>query len=124
MVTQFLRTYGSLYLIALLIAVYATVYAMPGMVPSSYAGALFSLGTALFMAMWVCSDARRRHRTPCFEFGTFIFLTWIVSVPGYLLVTRGWKGLLVVVTVFLLFMSCALFLVVLGATFLTMANQH
>jgi hypothetical protein len=59
---------------------------------------VFWQGVALCLAMWVCLDARTSKRTPCYDFGTFIFFTWYVSVPIYLLVTHGWRGAIVVLS--------------------------
>ena len=119
MVVPFLRTYGPLYLVALWGAVYSAVYEVAGTQPSGLAELTFRIGTGTFLAMWVRSDARARKCTPCFDFDTFVFFTWIVSVPGYLFATRGWRGLVIVVSAFGAFIVAVLFVIVLGTIFIS-----
>jgi len=57
-----------------------------------------SWGIAACVAMWTVQDARSRRSTPCFDFGMFVFFTWFMTVPCYLIATRGWRGLIIVVT--------------------------
>jgi hypothetical protein len=44
------------------------------------------------LVMWAMFDARRRRATPCFDFGMLLMLFWYVSIPWYLVATRGWRG--------------------------------
>ena len=46
-------------------------------------------------AVWVTRDARTRRRYPFFDFGTLVFFTCGLAVPVYLIWTRGWRGVLV-----------------------------
>jgi len=58
--------------------------------------ALAALLAAAFLpssiALWVLADARQRHRTVPYDFGTFVFIAWPVLVPIYLFTTRGWRA--------------------------------
>lgn len=120
---QFVRTYGPLYLVAFGLAVTSTAYAFSRPSTAPLLQILIWILTASSLALWVRDDARARGCTPCFEFDSFIFFTWWLSIPGYLIVTRGWRGLLVAVTAVLLFLvtaiACAIvvtfFLLLVGA---------
>lgn len=57
---------------------------------------LVTCATAALFATWVVADAESRRAVPCYDFGTFVFFTWIVSLPWYLVHTRGARGLLLV----------------------------
>ncbi|MEQ8789906.1 MAG: hypothetical protein RIC55_26665 [Pirellulaceae bacterium] len=119
---QFVRTYGALYLVAFGLAVAASAMTLARTPPQPLLELLIWLMTASTLALWVRSDARGRDCTPCFEFDSFIFFTWWLSLPGYLVFTRGWNGVLVVMTAFLLFLATtAAFLV--GAIVLTLLAQ-
>jgi hypothetical protein len=44
------------------------------------------------LVMWAMFDARRRTATPCYDFGFLMYLCWYLSVPWYLIHTRGRAG--------------------------------
>ena len=119
MVIPFLRTYGPLYLVALWVAIYSALYEVVGIQPSGRAEFTFHIATGTFLAMWVRSDARARKCTPCFDFDTFVFFTCVVSVPGYLFATRGWRGLMIVLSIVGVFIVSMLFVIVLGTIFIS-----
>ena len=105
-VAAFLRSYGALYAIALVVGMYSAIYATARLPISPVVQIVFSCGTATCLAMWACLDARSRRCTPCFDFGTFVFFTWYITVPCYLIATRGWPGLLIAfTTVFTMFVA-------------------
>ena len=97
-VAAFLRSYGALYAIALIVGVYCAIYAVSSLPVSRDVQIVFSFGIATSLAMWACLDAHSRRCTPCFDFGTFVFFTWYIAVPCYLIATRGWRGLLIFFT--------------------------
>jgi hypothetical protein len=52
------------------------------------------------------SDARRRGCTPFFDFGFLAYITLPLSLPWYLVRTRGWlRGLLVLLFVVALWLA-------------------
>lgn len=107
-VTAFLRSYGDLYAVAVVFGMYSAVFAAFPLAVSPVVQIVFSYGTATCLAMWVCRDARSCRCTPCFDFGTFVFFTWIISVPGYFVAALGWRGLLIALTlVIAVFLSAA-----------------
>ena len=55
-------------------------------------------GTTIPLAImiWVVWDAGSRRCTPCYDFGLMVYLGWVLVIPGYLLWTRGWRGLRVI----------------------------
>jgi len=97
-VIEFLRSYGALYAVALLLGIYCGVYGATQSIVAPLVQFVFSFGTATFLALWVCRDARSRRSTPCFDLGTFVFFTWYITVPSYLVATRGWRGFLIAFT--------------------------
>jgi hypothetical protein len=54
----------------------------------------------VFLILWVNADARRRCLVPCFDFGLFLALFFLPVFVWYLLWSRGWKGLLVLLGIF------------------------
>jgi hypothetical protein len=73
------------------------VYVAFGTSPSDAAGRIFSLSLALFLVFWIIADARRRHCMPCHDFGFLVGLFLPVSLVWYLIWTRGWRGLALLV---------------------------
>lgn len=53
---------------------------------------LLGLLFAWAVTSWCVSDARQRGRPLISVLQMIMFLTWIVSVPIYLISTRGWRG--------------------------------
>jgi hypothetical protein len=68
--------------------------------PGPGAGLLIPCGWTFLLALWMEADARRRRRTPCFEFGFLALLALPVSLPWYCLWSRGWWGLPVLLALF------------------------
>jgi hypothetical protein len=59
-------------------------------------GALAMLGSVLFAVTttgWCVADSRRRGRPLLSVLRMVMFFTWSVSVPIYLVASRGWRGL-------------------------------
>ena len=46
----------------------------------------------LAVALWIVEDAHQQRRTPCFDFGYFVFITYPFSLVWYCVSTRGWRG--------------------------------
>jgi hypothetical protein len=67
-------------------------YTITGAQASPLAEGLFRLSPPLAAALWVEADARRLRRVPCYEFGAFVFLGWLVAVPAYCFWSRGRAG--------------------------------
>jgi hypothetical protein len=53
---------------------------------------IFSFGWGLLCVVWVMMDARRAHRTPCFDFPLLLTLFYPASIAWYCLWSRGWRG--------------------------------
>jgi hypothetical protein len=71
---------------------FAVGYQVLGSEPSRPAALLFSYGPPAAVAVWVEADARRRRRTPCWEFGAFVLFAWPIAVPTYCFWSRGRAG--------------------------------
>jgi phosphotransferase system glucose/maltose/N-acetylglucosamine-specific IIC component len=63
------------------------------------AGYLFNASISL----WVSADAMRRGTSVPYDFDSFVFFTWPITAPVYLLRTRGARGCGVII-LFLLFL--------------------
>lgn len=87
---------GTLLVAAALLGIFDATHWVFGHSFPSAAGILVTIATAAMCASWVEADADSRRLIPCYDFGTFVFFTWIISVPWYLVHTRGPRGLLLV----------------------------
>ena len=98
-----------LLLLFILTAIYATglsVLASHGYATRPEATALlWSFEFQILLAIWVRMDRRRRNVSLPFEFDAFVFFGWPVVVPYYLYRTRGWRGLIVIAAVYMLYVT-------------------
>jgi hypothetical protein len=92
---NFLQSYGMLLIFATLVSIFTSLYAATGIAQSLMAEAISSWTLPICFVLWVQADARSRRCTPCYDFGMFVLFTWLVSVPWYLIWTRGRRGLAV-----------------------------
>ena len=58
---------------------------------------LLSYVPSVFVMLWAIGDAQHRRCTPFFDFGLLIWYLFPLSLLGYLVWTRGWRGLAVFV---------------------------
>ena len=61
------------------------------------------------IALWVSTDAMRRGAGVPYDFDSFVFFTWPITAPAYLLRTRGARGCGLVILFFLLLVIASLF---------------
>jgi hypothetical protein len=54
---------------------------------------LASYSSLFLVVAGIEADARRRHRTPCFDFGWLVAMFWPVSLVWYCFRSRGWRGM-------------------------------
>jgi hypothetical protein len=99
-IAAFLRSYGWLLIVTAIVAVFQSLYVIAGATPSMYAQLIASCTLPICFATWVQTDARIRRCTPFFDFGTFVLVIWTLAIPWYLIWTRGWRGLLVTLMFF------------------------
>jgi hypothetical protein len=60
------------------------------------------------MVLWVLADARLRHRTLPYDFGSFVFFAWPLVVPIYLFSTRGLRAFVPLGFFLLIYLAAAL----------------
>jgi hypothetical protein len=53
----------------------------------------FQFAFPLVIATWVTADARKRGRSLCYDYDSFVFFAPYI-VPIYLFQTRGWRAFL------------------------------
>ncbi len=109
MVRQFWRTYRWLLVVTAMLCGFFMAYAISGAGPSQNAQLIGSYTFPFAVLFWIQADARKRRCTPCFDFGLFLYMFPIFLVPGYLLWTRRFAGVLV--ALFLLLLYCLPWLV-------------
>nr|WP_298137685.1 hypothetical protein [uncultured Pseudomonas sp.] len=56
---------------------------------------LMAWAFALMLALWCLDDAKQVNFHRPYEFGAFIFFTWPLVLPAYLIHTRGWRGIFI-----------------------------
>lgn len=93
LLSPFARIAWTAALVAVLLVAFMANGAPPvAMILLSYLG-------PLAVVLWIVEDAHERRRTPCFDFGYFVFFTYPMSLVWYCLSTRGWRGWLLVFAV-------------------------
>ena len=90
---RWLGVYGPLLGLVTALAAIASMYVVLGERPPESVDAIFRLAPALFLVYWVVIDARRLRRVPCHDFGFLVGLFLPVSLPWYLVWSRGLRGL-------------------------------
>jgi hypothetical protein len=56
---------------------------------------IYAVGLLRATGWWLRTDSRRRGVLSVYDLGFFLYLAWPIVMPYYLLKTRGWNGLLV-----------------------------
>jgi hypothetical protein len=56
---------------------------------------IYAVGLLWATGWWLRTDSRRRGVLSVYDLGFFLYLAWPIVMPYYLLKTRGWNGLLV-----------------------------
>jgi hypothetical protein len=102
--TNWLRSYGWLWFLGAAVGVFWSAYLVTGTSPSPSAELLLQATLPFAISLWVLWDARALRCTPCYDFGMFIYFGWLLVVSAYVLWTRGWRGLLVLLMFLTLFM--------------------
>jgi hypothetical protein len=93
LLSPFARIAWTAALVAVLLVAFMASGAPPvAMILLSYLG-------PLAVMLWIVEDAHERRRTPCFDFGYFVFVTYPMSLVWYCISTRGWRGWLLVFAV-------------------------
>jgi hypothetical protein len=87
-----LATFVPLIVLTALLALINVAAIARGSLPAESRVADTSL--ALFLLFWVMTDARKRRRAPCHEFGFLVMMYMPASLVWYLLWSRGWRGIL------------------------------
>lgn len=76
-----------------------------GFVPTVGLHKLNDFVVLVMLATWVVADKRMSgRRGPAFDQGAFVLFLLPIYVPYYFLSTRGWRGLLILVAMLLLFL--------------------
>lgn len=61
----------------------------------SLTGQVWSVGFVLLIALWVTADSRGRVQVyRPHDFGWLVLLFWPIYLPYYLVHTRGWRGII------------------------------
>jgi len=73
--------------------------------PPAHMFTLFHFVLGALLATWLVADSRQSRRTqPTFDYGWFILTAFAVYVPYYVISTRRWRGLLLLLGMILLFL--------------------
>ena len=71
--------------------------------PSIESVLIHGFGFSLFLTWWVYVDRHERRYPAPFEFEAFVFFAWVVVLPFYLIQTRRWRGLPLIVALYVAF---------------------
>jgi hypothetical protein len=69
---------------------------------------LYALGFVWVMGWWLLNDSRARGVGWVLDMGLFLYIAWPLIMPYYLIKTRGWKGLLVILIFLGVYVGAAL----------------
>jgi hypothetical protein len=76
-----------------------------GFVPTEGLHKLNDIVVLIMLATWVVADKRMSARSePSFDQGAFVLFLLPIYVPYYFVSTRGWRGLLILVAMLILFL--------------------
>ena len=89
-----LAEYGPLLGLVASLTATTSMYVILGERPPEAVEAILRVAPAFFLVYWVVVDARRLRRVPCYEFGFLVGVFLPVSLPWYLIWSRGLRGLL------------------------------
>jgi len=112
---------GAMGLVVGISALHYSVMGYAGYDPSVEAETLMGWSLALMFAWWAYDDAKKKKYHRPYEFGAFIFFAWPVVLPAYLVVSRGWRGIMVFPIFVLIFYLPSL--LGWGAYYLNSANR-
>ncbi len=63
------------------------------------------IAIGITIVAWLLTDARRNHKSLCYDFDTMAFYAWPIVVPAYFVYTRGWRFVPVVVAFLALYLG-------------------
>ena len=86
---------------------YANFCADAGITGLAWCEGIANMLLGSLMVTWVIGDMARRGRRAPYDTDTFLYMTAPLAIPAYLLWTRRWRGLLVVVGFLILWLMMA-----------------
>jgi hypothetical protein len=98
-----LVTFVPLIVLTTLISIINVAAIVRGGTPSE--SIVSNMSLSLFLLLWIVTDARRRGRVPCHEFGFLVMMYLPASLVWYLFWSRGWRGILPLSCFFALFLT-------------------
>jgi len=101
---MFIRFFGSLIVMSLFVSGLLGMRIASGHDVPDFMVDLWGTCFGCGVLSWMQTDARLNHRTPCFDFGHLLYQTAPLSIPWYLIRTRGWWTLLIIPMLTLLWM--------------------
>lgn len=94
------RLTGALFFVAAAAAGLGHVAASSRGVGADFSPLFVTLSISWLVAFWIETDGKRGKKFHVWDLGFFLFFTWIVVGPYYMLKTRGARGLLPVLGIF------------------------
>src|ERR1051325_4672081 len=85
-------SFRTIKVIALFCAVTAAVYGALDIEPSSLMVLFFWFGPVFAVILWIQSDAKKNSIGTVLDLGFLIYITWPITIPWYVLKTRGRAG--------------------------------
>jgi hypothetical protein len=86
-------------------ALYAGYLFSTARAPDGHLFSLYQFILAMLLSTWIVVDTIELQRPrPSFDYGWFIFATFPVYVPYYLVSTRRWRGVALSIAVIVLFL--------------------
>lgn len=86
--------FGGILVASALCTVYWTVYTLGYASGESKVFVWSGYVIAALVAWWVWEDSRTTLYWPFMSYGFLVYFAWPITLPHYLIKTRGWKGFL------------------------------
>jgi hypothetical protein len=95
----------SLVALTAMFAVELSLFAISGADVPAVTESFWAFAFPMVLALYVYADRRSRNFSAPFDFDSFVFFAWPLVLPYYLYRTRRWRGLLLSVGLWMLFIA-------------------
>jgi hypothetical protein len=93
---------NALFAITAIISIEKIILGFNGKEIYGFADTVWGISAIFLIGWWIDTDKKLNKHDYPYEFGSFIFLLWPITLPHYLYLTRGHKGIVMAFGIYLL----------------------